>query len=257
MDLRLAQKRVVVTGSSRGIGFGIARCFYNEGASVAITARDGQGVSVAQKNLAGESSEVRTLGFAGDLTDPGEMERLVATVKNAWGGIDVLVLNLGSGRSQPNLTADATEWGRVLRLNLVAAAEMLRLSTPLLAQGKDPAVVMIGSIAGVEALDAPWAYGAAKAGLAHLVKQAARYLAAQNIRVNMVAPGNIFFEGGAWDKKLGENRKAVESMLKEAVPQERLGTVEEVASAVVFLASPVSQFTTGACLVVDGGQTRH
>jgi 3-oxoacyl-[acyl-carrier protein] reductase len=82
-------------------------------------------------------------------------------------------------------------------------------------------------------------------------------LAAKKIRVNIIVPGNVLSAGGTWDKKMREDRAGVEAMLKSDVPQSRLGTVEEVASAVAFLASPVSGFTTGGCLVVDGGQTRH
>jgi 3-oxoacyl-[acyl-carrier protein] reductase len=184
------------------------------------------------------------------------MKRLLTVVKKAWGGIDVLVLNLGSGRSKPGLAADAAEWERVLRLNLVAGAEMLRLATPLLAQGSDPAVVVIGSIAGLEALGAPWAYGAAKAGLTHLTRQSARHLASQGIRVNMVAPGNIFSPGGTWDLKMKEVPEATAAMLETQVPLRRFGTVDEVAAAVVFLSSRQASFITGVCLPVDGGQTR-
>jgi len=257
MDLQLKDRRVVVTGSSRGIGFGIARCFHQEGARVVISARDADGVLAARQALDASSGDARTFGFTGDLTESAQMERMLTSVQEAWGGVDVLVLNLGSGRSKPGLTADAAEWERVLRLNLVAGAEMLRLATPMLAEGSDAAVVMIGSIAGLEALDAPWAYGAAKAGLAHLAKQSARRLAAQGIRVNLVAPGNILFDGGTWDRKLREDRAAVEAMLEREVPQGRLGTVDDIATAVVFLASPLCRFVTGACLVVDGGQTRR
>jgi 3-oxoacyl-[acyl-carrier protein] reductase len=257
MDLQLKDRRVVITGSSRGIGFGIARCFHGEGARVVISARDPGGVSAACQTLESASGEARTLGFAGDLTDSSQMERLLAEVKKAWGGIDVLVLNLGSGRGKPGQTAAADEWERVLRLNLVAGAEMLRLATPMLAEGSQSSVVMIGSIAGLEALDAPWAYGAAKAGLAHLAKQSARRLAGQGIRVNLVAPGNILFDGGTWDRKLREDRAAVEAMLQREVPQGRLGTVDDIATTVVFLASPLCRFVTGACLVVDGGQTKR
>jgi 3-oxoacyl-[acyl-carrier protein] reductase len=134
--------------------------------------------------------------------------------------------------------------------------ETLRQATPLLSKGRNPAVVFIGSIAGIEALGAPIAYGAAKAALTHAMKSAARLLAPNGIRVNMVAPGNIFSPGGTWDKKLGENKRAVEAMLASQVPMRRLGGIEEVVAPVLFLASSKSSFVTGTCLVVDGGQTR-
>ncbi len=255
MDLGLKGRRVVVTGSSAGIGFGIARGFVGEGARVLISGRDPTKLASAIRSLRTKPTHCRP--FAGDLTLTDEMRRLVRAAERAWGGIDVLVLNLGSGGGKPDLAADLPEWERLLRLNLVAAAEMMRVAEPVLARGRDPAVVMVGSIAGLEALGAPWAYGAAKAGLRFLAKQAARHLAAKSIRVNLVAPGNIFFRGGTWDRKTKEDRDGVKAMLRREVPAGRFGTLKEVGAAVLFLASPVSGFTTGACLAVDGGQTRH
>jgi 3-oxoacyl-[acyl-carrier protein] reductase len=249
MNLNLQDRRVLVTGASHGIGFGIARGFVDEGARVAITGRYLPRLKKAVSEL-----NANTLAFTGDLTKPGAIQRILAKVEKCWGGLDILILNLGSGKSVP--LPDAAEWNRVLELNLVSAMETLRQATPLLSKGNNPAVVFIGSIAGIEALGAPIAYGAAKAALTHAMKSAARLLAPNGIRVNMVAPGNIFLPGGTWDKKLGENKKAVEAMLASQVPMRRLGGIEEVVAPVLFLASYKASFVTGACLVVDGGQTR-
>jgi 3-oxoacyl-[acyl-carrier protein] reductase len=249
MNLNLHNKRVMVTGAGQGIGFGIARGFVGEGARVTIAERELQRLKKATSELKGH-----TLACLGDLTKPGAIKRTLATVEKCWGGLDILILNLGSGKSVPN--PDVAEWNRVLALNLVSAMETLRQAVPLLSKGNDPAVVFIGSIAGIEALGAPIAYGAAKAALVHAMKSSARLLAPRGIRVNMVAPGNIFFPGGTWDKKLAENKKAVEAMLAGQVPLRRFGTIEEVVSPVLFLASTRASFITGTCLVVDGGQTR-
>jgi 3-oxoacyl-[acyl-carrier protein] reductase len=249
MNLNLQDRRVLVTGASHGIGLGIARGFVDEGARVAITGRNLQRLKKAALELKGGA-----LVCPGDLTRPDVIERVLAKVEECWSGLDILILNLGSGKSIPS--ADAAEWSRVLDLNLVSAMETLRQATPLLSKGRTPAVVFIGSIAGIEALGAPIAYGAAKAALAHAMKSAARLLAPNGIRVNMVAPGNIFFTGGTWDNKLGENKKAVEAMLASQVPMNRLGRIEEAVAPVLFLASSKASFVTGTCLVVDGGQTR-
>ena len=249
MNLNLQDRRVLVTGASHGIGFGIARGFVDEGARVAITGRNLQRLKKATLELKDDA-----LACPGDLTRPAVIRRVLAKVEKCWGGLDILILNLGSGKSVP--LPDSAEWNRVLELNLVSAMETLRQATPLLSKGLDPAVVFIGSIAGLEALGAPIAYGAAKAALTHAMKSAARLLAPHGIRVNMVAPGNIFFPGGTWDKKLGENRKSVETMLASQVPLRRLGGIEEVVAPVLFLTSSRASFITGACLVVDGGQTR-
>ena len=249
MNLNLHDKRVMITGAGQGIGFGIARGFVGEGSRVAIADRELQRLKKAASELKGGM-----LACPGDLTRPGAIKRTLATVEKFWGGLDILILNLGSGKSVPS--PDIAEWNRVLALNLVSAMETLRQAVPLLSKGNDPAVVFIGSIAGIEALGAPIAYGAAKAALVHAMKSSARLLAPRGIRVNMVAPGNIFFPGGTWDKKLAENKKAVEAMLAGQVPLRRFGTIEEVVSPVLFLASTRASFITGTCLVVDGGQTR-
>ncbi len=240
---------MLVTGASRGIGFGIARGFVDEGARVAIAGRDLPCLKKAAAEL-----NAHALAYSGDLTKPRVIKQILEKVEKSWGGLDILILSLGSGKSVP--LPDAAEWSRVLELNLVSAMETLRQATPLLSKGQNPAVVFIGSIAGIEALGAPIAYGAAKAALTHAMKSAARLLSPDGIRVNMVAPGNIFFPGGTWDKKLNENKKAVEAMLASQVPMRRLGGIEEVVAPVLFLASSRASFITGACLVVDGGQTR-
>lgn len=256
MDLELKDRRVLVTGSSRGIGQGIAAAFLAEGARVVLTGRDRLQLRRQEAAWNKEFGGERVLTCAGDLTNADHIGKGLQRVEKAWKGLDVLVLNLGSGRSVPGLTADSVEWQRVLSLNLIAAMEMLRLGADMLAAGRSPAVVFIGSIAGIEALGAPIAYGAAKAGLQHAMKSAAQHLALRGIRANMVAPGNILFPGGTWDRKTKESPEATAAMLQTQVPLRRFGTVEEVATAVLYLASPRAGFITGACLTVDGGQTR-
>lgn len=255
MDLGLRDRRVLITGSSSGLGLGIAEGFLAEHARVVLTGRDTTTLSAATRKLQAAYGNDRVLSVRGDLQRAATVDRVLRSVEAGWGGIDILVLNLGSGRSLPGLEATEKEWNRVLTLNLTAGMELLRRAAPLLAKGEHPSVVVIGSIAGLEALGAPIAYGAAKAALTHATKAASRLLA-PGIRVNMVAPGNIFFKGGTWDRKLKENGKAVQDMLQKEVPLRRLGTVEEIAAPVLFLASPRASFLTGTVLVADGGQCR-
>ena len=256
MDLQLGDKRVLVTGSSRGTGLGIAKGFLAEEARVTLTGREAKTLTQVSKRLKSIHGNDRVLDFRGDLQRTTAIQRLLRTIDKKWGGLDVLILNLGSGRSVPGLEVTEAEWHRVLTLNLVSSMETLRQAVPLLSKGHDPSITFIGSIAGLEILGAPVAYGAAKAALRHAMKSAARLLAPRKIRVNMVAPGNIFFEGGTWDRKLKENKKAVKKMLENEVPLRRFCTVDEVAAPVLFLSSRRASFITGACLVVDGGQTR-
>ena len=255
MDLKLRDKRVLITGSSSGLGLGIAEGFLAEKARVVLSGRDATTLSTAARKLITTHGNNRVLSVRGDLQRTATVDRVLRTVGAAWGGIDILVLNLGSGRSVPGLEVTEAEWHRVITLNLTAGMEMLRRAAPLLSKGEHPSVVVIGSIAGLEALGAPIAYGAAKAALTHATKAAARLLA-PGIRVNMVAPGNIFFKGGTWERKLKEDGKAVRDMLQKEVPLRRLGTVEEIVAPVLFLASPLASFITGTVLVADGGQCR-
>ena len=255
MDLGLRNKRVLVTGSSSGLGFGIAEGFLAETARVILTGRNATTLSASTRKLKATYGDDRVLSVRGDLQRASTLDRLLQTVEAEWQAIDILVLNLGSGRSVLRLEATEAEWSRVLTLNLTSGMEMLRRAAPLLAKGEAPSVVVIGSIAGLEALGAPIAYGAAKAALTHATKAAARILA-PGIRVNMVAPGNIVFKGGTWERKLKEDGKTVRDMLQREVPLRRLGTVEEIVAPVLFLASPLASFITGTVLVADGGQCR-
>jgi 3-oxoacyl-[acyl-carrier protein] reductase len=133
---------------------------------------------------------------------------------------------------------------------------VIRQSVPVMIEGGGGAIVVISSIAGLEALGAPAPYAAAKSALNAACKSLSKDLARHNIRVNIVAPGNVFFLGGTWDKKQQENPAAVRHYLETHVPMQRLGEPREIANIVAFVASPRASFMTGSCVVVDGGQTR-
>jgi 3-oxoacyl-[acyl-carrier protein] reductase len=126
----------------------------------------------------------------------------------------------------------------------------------LLASGRGGSILYIASIVALEATAAPLPYSAAKAALVNYAKNLARQLGPKQVRVNTIAPGNIYFPGGSWERRLNERRKAVEAMLQNEVPLQRFGTPEEIASLAAYLCSPLAAFATGACFVVDGGQTR-
>ncbi|MCI0537719.1 MAG: SDR family oxidoreductase [Verrucomicrobiales bacterium] len=256
MDLKLKGRRVLVTGSTRGIGYGIVRAFLAEGARVMLTGRGAGLIEQRCRTLRRKHGGSRVYGFAGDLTRDDVVRLLVSEVKRIWNGLDILVMNLGSGRSISGTDIPPEEWRRVLDLNLVSAVETLRQAVLLLEQGVRPTATFIGSIAGLESVGAPVAYGAAKAALVHTMKSMTALLAPRGIRVNLVAPGNILFRRGTWDRKLREDRENVEQMLQTQIPLQRFGTISEVASVVLFLASAQASFITGSCVVVDGGQTR-
>jgi 3-oxoacyl-[acyl-carrier protein] reductase len=254
MDLDLKNKVVFVTGASRGIGLGIALGFAKEGSRVAVTGRD-------QDTLADAVSKIEEVGgmahaYAGDMRDETEIFKCVEEVINKWGGLDILVANLGTGKGQRGWDVDESEWKELLNLNLLSGVKAAKVSMPHLLKSKSGSIVFISSIAGIENLGAPPAYEAGKAGVIAYSKYLARSLAGKNLRVNVVAPGNILFPGSTWDEKLKADKNAVQTMIEAEVPMNRFGDPEDVANAVLFLASEKAGFVTGSCLVVDGGQTR-
>jgi 3-oxoacyl-[acyl-carrier protein] reductase len=252
VDLGLKNRVALVTGASRGIGLAIARALAAEGCRMALNARGEPGLAEAAALLGAPVST-----HAGDVCDASAARALVETVLARWGSLDIVVCNVGSGASVPPGQETEEEWRRVLDLNLIAATNTIAAARPALAKGSgDRAIVCISSICGLAALGAPVTYSAAKAALNATVCGLARPLAADGIRINAVAPGNILFSGGTWATKLAQAPDAVAEMLAREVALKRLGKPEEVADLVTFLASPRAAFITGAIMVADGGQLR-
>lgn len=242
------QLNALVSGSTRGIGLGIAKALLKDGFRVAINGRDPAIVA----NL---SKELHAVPVPGDVTDPAGCRAVTDMLSSTWSRLDTLICNVGSGKSVPPGSETPDEWDRMLRLNLLSAANLISACEELFPP-EGGAIVCVSSICGREVFDAPATYSAAKAALNAYIASIARPLARKNIRINAVAPGNILFEGGTWDRKLSEDRAAVEQMIARDVPLSRFGTVEDVANAVSFLVSPAASFITGSILLVDGGQHR-
>lgn len=256
MDLNLDSKVCFVAGSSRGIGLGIARKLLDEGARVVVTGRDPAALQAAADELAQRYSADRVLQIPGDLGHPVAAEAAVQRVINHWGTIDCLIANVGTGRSLPGWEIGREVWDASFDINLWPTLATVRAVLSEMTRKSSGSIVVIGSITGVEATPAPLAYSAAKAALANYVANLARLVGPSGVRVNYLAPGNIHFPGGGWERRQSEQPVEVENMLAAEVPLNRFGSVEEIADIAAFLASPRSSFVTGAVIVADGGQTR-
>jgi 3-oxoacyl-[acyl-carrier protein] reductase len=257
MDLRLENQVVFIAGSSRGIGKSIAATLLAEGASVVLTGRDESSLRSAVSELSAQTDKDRIMAIGGDFTDASTITRAYENTLQRFGRIDHLVANLGSGSGKPGWDQAEDEWQRLFELNFFASTRLTQAVLPhLLANPNGGTILYISSIVGLEATPAPLPYSAAKAALVNYSKNLARQLGAQKIRVNTIAPGNIYFAGGSWERHLNNRRDSVEAMLQSEVPQQRFGTPEEIASLAAYLCSSRASFATGVCYVMDGGQTR-
>jgi len=255
MNLGLQNKIAFVAGSSRGIGLAIAHAFLREGAKVAISGRHAEPLAEAKALLSAEADSQCILSVQGDMTDEIQIQSALAKTANTFGGIDVVVANVGSGTARGGWQLTADDWQAVLNTNLLGSMTLASAAMPYLLARKGN-LIFISSIAGLEAINAPVTYSAAKTALQSAMKSLSRLVGPQGVRVNTVAPGNILFPGGSWERKLQERREFFEQYIHSEVPLQRFGKPEEIADAVVFLASERASFITGTCLVIDGGQTR-
>ncbi len=250
MDLRLAGLRAVVTGGTRGIGHAIARRLAQEGCRVGICARDGAALaSVLERFAAGNLS---VTGAACDVADGDAVRSWIAAMAAELGGIDIVVANVSALAGSP----DEASWRAGFEVDVLGTVRTVDAAMPHLERSEAPAIVTVSSTAGVESFGGVRPYNSVKAALINYTSNLANALAGQGIRANCVSPGTIFFEGGVWDQRRQNDPEAYEAALARN-PTGRMGTPEEVADAVAFLASPVSGFTTGANLVVDGGITQR
>lgn len=257
MDLELSARVAFVAGGSRGIGKAIARRLVLEGAQVAVAARTKATLDSSVLELAGLSTrDNQVIAYQGDLTDIASVDRAVRTVSERWRAPDIVIANVGTGRGPRGWDASDEAWHLALQANLLCSVQLARAFLPgMIARGSG-VIVLISSITGVEATPAPLPYSAAKAALVNYAKNLARDVGQHGVRVNVVAPGNIMFDGGSWAERLSANPEAVTTMLRSEVPLRRFGGVEEIADVVAFVASDRASFMTGSCIVVDGGQTR-
>lgn len=254
MDLELQGKVAVVTGGSRGLGYGIASALAREGCHVAICARGETELRDAAGAIEREHGR-EVLALPLDVTEPDAGERLVAAAEERFGGVDILVANAGGNRRKPFAETTDEDWTYILDLNLRHAERASRAAIPRMRKRGGGAIVFISSIWGRESGPAGLSlYVTTKAAMIALAKQMAIELAPEGIRVSSVAPGSIRFPGGSWDKRVKEDPEGMREFVEENLPLGRFGNREELADFVAYLVSPKASLVTGACVPLDGGQ---
>ena len=261
MNMELINQSVLITGSGSGIGRGIAEGFLKEKALAILSDLNETFLNNTAEEFSNLHDKDKVLKFFGDLKKSDTLETLYQFIIENAGGLNHLVCNIGSGQSVPPLEEDVTEFQRVLDINLLNAVGVVNQLLPLLEKsvskdGGYPSITFVGSICGVETLGCPVAYASAKSALVSYAKNISFPLGMKGIRVNVVSPGNILFPGSTWQKKIEEDPEKIAEMLKNEVPLQCFGNIEDIANTIVFLASKRAKFVNGANWVVDGGQTR-
>jgi 3-oxoacyl-[acyl-carrier protein] reductase len=242
INIDLSGKNALVTGSTRGIGRAIAEHFASAGARVAVVGRDLTRAEAAAKEIGGGAA-----GFACEVSDTAAVAKLVADVEAAFGSIDILVNNAGITRDNLVMRLKDEDWDAVLNANLRGAFAAIRAVSRGMMKRRSGRIINVASIVGLIGNKGQANYAASKAGLIALTKTVAKELGSRNILVNAVAPGFIDTEMTA--AMTPEARDA----LGKQIALERLGSAQDVASAVAFLASDLASYITGQVFVVDGG----
>ena len=248
--MRLQGRHALVTGSTKGIGLGIARAFAREGARVVVNARSAEDCAAVAKDLGPGA-----VGIAADLSSSAEVRRLAAESLTAMNGrIDVLVNNAGQPRVAPSVALDEAEYRYTMDLNLTAYFLLSQAMAKGMLERRRGSIINVGSINGTAAFPQRLAYCVSKAGVNMLTKVMAIEWAASGVRVNCLAPGYVHSD---LVQRLSARGILDTQKLAARTPMGRLGTPDEMGAAAVFLASDESSFVTGEVLTADGGWTAY
>lgn len=247
MDLGLAGKKAIVTGGKRGLGFATAQLLAEEGCDVAICARGDVSEAVAALAATGR----KAYGEAVDVADADAYKAWLAKAAEQLGGCDIFVHNVSgaSGRGEG-------AWINNLNLDVFGLTRAQEVLVPIMEAGGGGSIVCLSSIAAQEEFAGPGNFGPMKAAMVAYANNIAQSLAGKGIRVNIVSPGPVFFEGGNWDT-IKQHMTAFYDTIVDKMPLKRLGEPREVANTIAFLASPAASLITGANVVIDGGYTKR
>jgi 3-oxoacyl-[acyl-carrier protein] reductase len=249
MNLNLKGKRAIITGGSKGIGRAIALALAAEGVSIATCARERSALEDVHRQLVGLGVDAWTKTT--DLSGEDALIRFMESAFAEMGRVDILVNNV-SALTQPN---SAQGWRNSINIDLLASVSATQLVIPWMKDSGGGNIIFLSTVAGMEAGGTSVPYSAVKAALISYAKNLALVHAIDRIRVNTVAPGAVDYPGGPWDQRRAQQPELYAKFVSQ-VPWGRMGTPDEVANVVVFLASESSQFITGACIPVDGGKRR-
>ena len=255
MDLGLNGKVAVITGSSRGLGYASAQALLEEGCSVVICARNKAQLELAADQLRESGSNGRVFAVQADLSTDIGVTSVIEEAVGKFGGLDVLVNNVGQAGGRGIVETSDAEWNAALSNTLFPAIRASRLAVPHLRKRGGGVIVMIASIWGRES-GGRMTYNAVKSAEISLAKSLAQQLASDSIRVNSVAPGSISFPGGSWHRRQQEDPEGMKVFVRENLPFGRFGHADEVGAVVAFLASDRASWISGACVTVDGCQSR-
>ncbi len=245
MDLKLTGSHVAITGGSRGIGKAIAESFAAEGANVSICARNKKDIEKALSDL--RKFGKKYTGHTVDIQNRKQIERWMRDAASESGSIDVLILNA---------SALSPYWEAAVNVDLWGTIHTIQAALPYLRKSSIAAIVYIGSVGASVAVPGAAPYCSVKAAMANYMKSLSHTLAPEGIRVNIVSPGNTYFEGGYWDNAKKERPEEFRS-IESGSDLKRMAKPEEIADCVVFISSPKASYVTGSNLLVDGGSTRH
>jgi 3-oxoacyl-[acyl-carrier protein] reductase len=253
MDLGLSGKVAMITGASRGLGRAMAAALAAEGVRVSLCARGAETLDAAVAELKGAGHQV--MAEAADINDAVAMQRWTANTIKVFGGVDILVNNAGGARVGTINQLDDAGWMAAFELNFFSAVRLSRLCAEEMEKRGGGSIINISSIYGREA-GGPLSYNASKAAMISFTKGLARELAKKSVRVNSIAPGSIIYPGGNWEARFKQSPEFEKDFIAHELPAGRLGRPDEVAYAVVMLASPRASWITGATIPVDGAQGR-
>ena len=256
MDLGLNDKIAIVTGSSRGLGFSSAKALIEEGCRVTICARNADRLAEAEDELRAASGRINSvLAMQVDVSTASGISELVDQTVETFGGLDILVNNVGKAGGGDITAATDEDWQAAFNVTLYPAIRASRASVPHLRKRKGSVIIMITSIWGRES-GGRMTYNAVKAAEISLGKSMAQQLAPEGIRVLSLAPGSILFPGGSWHTRQQADPEGIAKFIEDELPFGRFGRPEEIGEVVAFLASSRASWVSGACIPVDGCQSR-